>query len=538
MFLFITSLALAAAASQTSAHHKMPEPKGSLAGLISSEDYPVQSLDRNEQGTVGILIRVDTTGAISDCIIEKSSGFAALDDKTCELIRQRAKFQPARDRRGRPVVSETHSHVHWAIAQDMMPSDPWALRTVIDFGTNGRVTGCRVESEGAIHPKEAKPSAPCGPEQMNRDVSRDARFGGVIRRLTMEQRFTPGPAPRQPLAPHEVVADRVVLNLEIDAAGKFKSCQVAERLGPPHVVDPCIAATKRFPPRKGPNGTAAPFSATESFTTLLLVDPRRLPLSGSLQGLISSDDYPAEALDRNEQGTVGIRLHVNAAGEVSDCVVEKSSGFAILDRTTCDLVRRRAKFEPARDRDGGPIASETGSQITWQIAEDKASSEPWLSRIIIRFGPDGRLASCRIEMEGSLRRMAGPTVPECPADALKGFPPDIAELRGSIATIVSEESFAMGHVSAPPIPAGDTLIGRVVTNLDVDADGKLTSCKVAQVNGEDLQDDPCAEIEKLYEPRLGADGKPVPFNATKIITLYAHQEKVALTDRFHAAIPR
>jgi TonB family protein len=334
------------------------------------------------------------------------------------------------------------------------------------------------------------------------------------------------------------VADRVVLNLEIDAAGKFKSCKVGERLGLPDVGDPCIAATREFPPRKGPNGKAAPFSATESFTTLLLVDPRRLPLSGSLQGLISSEDYPAEALDRNEQGTVGIRLHVNAAGEVSECVIEKSSGFAILDKTTCDLVRRRAKFEPARDREGGPVASETRSQISWQIAEDRASSEPWVSRIIIRFGPNGRLASCRIELEGSLRRMAGPTVPECPADALKGFPRDLAEFRGSIATIVSEESFAMGHVSAPPVPAGDTLIGRAVTTVNVDADGKLTSCKVAQVDGEELQDDPCAEIEKLYEPRRGADGKPVPFDATKIITLYAHQEKVALGDRFQSAIPR
>jgi protein TonB len=38
----------------------------------------------------------------------------------------------------------------------------------------------------------------------------------------------------------------------------------------------------------------------------------------------------------------GFRLTIGTDGKVSDCQVTKSSGSAELDKTTCDLMRRRA----------------------------------------------------------------------------------------------------------------------------------------------------------------------------------------------------
>src|SRR5579884_448731 len=47
-------------------------------------------------------------------------------------------------------------------------------------------------------------------------------------------------------------------------------------------------------------------------------------LVGSLQGLISADDYPASSLDNNEQGTVSVTLTVGPSGRVTGCSVGSS----------------------------------------------------------------------------------------------------------------------------------------------------------------------------------------------------------------------
>ena len=46
-------------------------------------------------------------------------------------------------------------------------------------------------------------------------------------------------------------------------------------------------------------------------------------LTGSLQGLISSDDYPPSALDNNEQGSVQVSLTVGPSGRVTGCSVRR-----------------------------------------------------------------------------------------------------------------------------------------------------------------------------------------------------------------------
>jgi TonB family protein len=531
VFAFISSIALVAAASGTSAH-KAPEPKGSMKGLISSDDYPAEALDHNEQGTVAMLIRVDDTGAISDCIIEKSSGFPILDNKTCELIRQRAKFQPARDRHGRPVASETHGHITWRIGENMMPSDPWAIRTVIDFGANGKVVACRIEYDGAIHPRPGTTPPPCSPIQMNRNVASETRFEGAIDKIIIEDRFSPGSSSAPQLAPNQVLVARGTLHLGIDVSGKLASCKLMEVTAPLE-EDACAAARKEYTPRKGPGGKPTPFTATETLSTVVQVDRNRQPpgdLSKNLQGLISADDYPAEALDKNEQGTVGVLLRVGPSGTVSDCIVEQSSGYAVLDKQTCDVLRQRAKFMPALDREARPTSGEYRARIEWKIADDWTPSDPWVLRTVINFAPDGRPISCRLELEGAMKPPAGQATPPCDADAMASVPVKVADLPSAIATLVMEQSFAIGRVPVRPLAAGNVLVLRQVVSLDIDAEGKLTSCKVVEQTEDGPQADACTDVDKEYVPRKGPNGKPAPFHATETILLYVRVEKVALDE--------
>src|SRR5688500_16275429 len=99
-----------------------------------------------------------------------------------------------------------------------------------------------------------------------------------------------------------------------------------------------------------------------------VVEPARA--RASLAGLITSDDYPPSALRNEEQGTVRVRLSIDASGRVTNCSVTSSSGSSQLDSTTCRLLQRRARFTPARDNTGQPIADTvTSPPIRWQIQQ-------------------------------------------------------------------------------------------------------------------------------------------------------------------------
>lgn len=88
---------------------------------------------------------------------------------------------------------------------------------------------------------------------------------------------------------------------------------------------------------------------------------------GNLGGIIRGDDYPMEALLREEQGTVGAVLTIDKTGRVSNCTIGSSSGSASLDRATCKILTERAKFSPALDAQGQPVASSFSQRITWRL---------------------------------------------------------------------------------------------------------------------------------------------------------------------------
>jgi protein TonB len=92
-----------------------------------------------------------------------------------------------------------------------------------------------------------------------------------------------------------------------------------------------------------------------------------LPERVGLASLFSDEDYPAEALRRNEQGQVDFRLDVGKDGRVKRCTVTASSGSASLDSTTCRLVTERARFQPKLDADGRPARARYVSHLKWVI---------------------------------------------------------------------------------------------------------------------------------------------------------------------------
>jgi protein TonB len=92
------------------------------------------------------------------------------------------------------------------------------------------------------------------------------------------------------------------------------------------------------------------------------------PARGDVRTSFSNDDYPASAIAAGAQGTAQARLTIGTDGRVQSCDLVRSTGNGALDSTTCNILRRRVKFTPARDSNGNPTTDTyTTPPITWVL---------------------------------------------------------------------------------------------------------------------------------------------------------------------------
>ncbi|WP_197018426.1 energy transducer TonB [Sphingomonas sp. URHD0057] len=88
--------------------------------------------------------------------------------------------------------------------------------------------------------------------------------------------------------------------------------------------------------------------------------------------------YPEGAAKRGEQGRVAFRLTIEPDGLISTCEVIGSSGFATLDKETCEIMGLYAHLTPIRDSAGRATRGNRDGFITWKLppAVAVAASEP------------------------------------------------------------------------------------------------------------------------------------------------------------------
>jgi protein TonB len=102
-------------AMQPSQAVRGPQETLPLPRYFSTDDYPTAALASRAEGVVGFALTIGADGRIIGCAITRSSGSAALDAATCNILRRRARFAPAMDGNGRPVVSTLDQQVEWKL---------------------------------------------------------------------------------------------------------------------------------------------------------------------------------------------------------------------------------------------------------------------------------------------------------------------------------------------------------------------------------------------------------------------------------------
>ncbi|MDE1466305.1 energy transducer TonB [Aurantiacibacter sp. D1-12] len=91
--------------------------------------------------------------------------------------------------------------------------------------------------------------------------------------------------------------------------------------------------------------------------------------SNAMGSWITTNDYSRRDLTRGNEGTASYRLVVGSDGRVDACEVTRSTGHGSLDRATCRLIQRRARFDPATNNRGEEVVGTYTGTVTWQIPE-------------------------------------------------------------------------------------------------------------------------------------------------------------------------
>ncbi len=78
-------------------------------------DYPVEALRKEEQGLVAVLGFVTPEGRFGECKVIESSKSRSLDETTCKVLTDRARYSPATDSAGRKLRYPVYGRITWIL---------------------------------------------------------------------------------------------------------------------------------------------------------------------------------------------------------------------------------------------------------------------------------------------------------------------------------------------------------------------------------------------------------------------------------------
>ena len=128
---------------------------------------------------------------------------------------------------------------------------------------------------------------------------------------------------------------------------------------------PGVAVSNSVPPVVP--GSTVPSVIVVHIPPTMPVNVRPPQATRPAQSYFSPDDYPASAAGTGAQGLVRFVLTVGTDGHIILCTITRSSGSSALDEWTCNIMRRRARFRPAMDSNGAPVAGNIEQEVVWHL---------------------------------------------------------------------------------------------------------------------------------------------------------------------------
>lgn len=90
-------------------------PRNDPGSWVTTGDYRTSWINRELTGTARFDLAIAPSGRVTSCRITQSTGHDVLDQATCRLIAQRARFEPATDSTGKSVAGTYSSSIRWVL---------------------------------------------------------------------------------------------------------------------------------------------------------------------------------------------------------------------------------------------------------------------------------------------------------------------------------------------------------------------------------------------------------------------------------------
>lgn len=165
--LIILSPTCATAAAKPPNAVTKAEPLVSPAQWFTSDDYPTAASLDGLEGITGFKLEIATDGRVASCVVTISSGLDLLDETACAILKQRARFKPALDRKNLPVIDSYTGRINWRLPETdaaRIAEFPKRLHMSYDVDENGAVENCSVKENvgnATYVPKLGKAVDPC-----------------------------------------------------------------------------------------------------------------------------------------------------------------------------------------------------------------------------------------------------------------------------------------------------------------------------------------------------------------------------------------
>lgn len=257
--------------------------RANLASLFSDEDYPEEAVLKREEGTVGFRLQVGPDGTVGVCTITASSGHVSLDSTTCRLLTERARFSPARDRRGRPTGDSVVGRITWRLPEvELPPLEPSLEILTMRATPEGEVT-CSTTFNGTPADRQS-----C-PRESTSDMVDWSRTSGKIIEQTVVTIVTPsGERERVDGASHGTRIAAIDSVLRIAPDGSVLDCRVSRKEVDPNYqpnsrdIDMCrefAVGTRLFKPASGSAERTSRVVDIKIRAFYRLVSPSNLPIA-------------------------------------------------------------------------------------------------------------------------------------------------------------------------------------------------------------------------------------------------------------------
>lgn len=245
---------LAAQAQQASKVVTPLKPLTSPGTWVTDDDYPAAARRADQQGTVTFRLEIDTKGLPANCSIVASSGSSELDQETCALMLRRARFSPALDAAGKPVVAPYIGRFSWILGRsDNPPVTDGYARLEVEFSATGDVVHCKIHDSKMLKDLTSCSAFQGGvPEEFRRFAGADGK-----RRLVVIENAMAVDQPLPRLAyeePGHVQLHYYRSQTTFDASGIPTSCTAAVQVGgrdAPLTPRPCDRRTMQAPQTPG-----------------------------------------------------------------------------------------------------------------------------------------------------------------------------------------------------------------------------------------------------------------------------------------------